>query len=149
MIYDKLSNIGIYKGTNPNLDCAIAYIMTHDLNQLPLGRTTVDGDNVYINVMDASAAPLEERKYELHHNYMDIQIDLAGVERIDTGDRTQVSMESYDEARDVGICSAPDLAQCIIGPGNFILCMADEPHKPNIATSNNTTLKKVVFKVHI
>ena len=149
MIYDKLSNLGLYKGMNPNLDTAIDYILSHDLNELPLGKTVVDGDNVYVNVMDAKASPVEERFYEVHKKYMDIQIDLAGVERIDTGDCTKMEMDEYNEEKDVAKATAVDLAQCLIGPGNFIICMANEPHKPNIAVSEDTVLKKAVCKVHI
>ena len=87
--------------------------------------------------------------YEVHKKYMDIQIDLVGVERIDTGDCTKMEMEEYSEESDVAKAYAPDLAQCIIGPGNFIICMAGEPHKPNIAVSEDTVLKKAVCKVHI
>lgn len=149
MIYDKLNNLGLYKGMNPNLDTAIDFITTHDLNELPLGKTVVDGTNVYINVMDAKASPVEERAYEIHKNYMDIQIDLVGVERIDTGDCTKMEVDEYDEEKDVAKATAVDLAQCLIGPGNFIICMAGEPHKPNIAVSEDTVLKKAVCKVHI
>ena len=149
MIYDKLINIGFYRGMNKNLDTAIDFILSHDLTKLPLGKTVVDGDNVYINVMDAQAFPIEERDYEIHKNYMDIQIDLAGVERIDTGDCTRMEPKEYDETKDVAIAAAADLATCIIGPENFIICMANEPHKPNIAVSEDTVLKKVVCKVHI
>lgn len=149
MIYDKFSNLGLYKGMNPNLDTAIDFITTHDLNELPLGKNVVDGTNVYINVMDAKASPVEERAYEIHKNYMDIQIDLVGVERIDTGDCTKMEVDEYDEEKDVAKATAVDLAQCLIGPGNFIICMAGEPHKPNIAVSEDTVLKKVVCKVHI
>ena len=53
MIYDKLINIGLYKGMNKNLDTAIDFILSHDLNELPMEKTVVDGDNVYINVMEA------------------------------------------------------------------------------------------------
>ena len=149
MIYDKLSNLGLYKGMNKNLDTAIDFISSHDLNELPLGKTVVDGDNVYINVMDAKAFPVEERAYEVHKNYMDIQIDLAGVEQIDTGDYTKMELAEYNEEKDVAKATAEDLAQCLIGPGNFIICMAGEPHKPNIAVSEDTVLKKAVCKVHI
>ena len=72
MIYDKLINMGLYKGMNKNLDTAIDFILSNNLNELPLGKTVVDGDNVYINVMDAKASPVEERAYEIHKNYMDI-----------------------------------------------------------------------------
>ncbi|MBR5598091.1 MAG: YhcH/YjgK/YiaL family protein [Lachnospiraceae bacterium] len=149
MIYDKLSNMKLYKGMNPNLDTAIDYILSHDLNELPLGKTVVDGDNVFINVMDAKAFPVEERFYEVHKKYMDIQMDLEGVERIDTGDISSMVMDDFDEDKDVAKATAADLAQCIIGPGNFIICMAGEPHKPNIAVNENHVLKKAVCKVHI
>ena len=149
MIYDKLVNMGLYKGMNKNLDTAIDFILSHDLNELPLGKTVVDGDNVYINVMDAKASPVEERAYEIHKNYMDIQMDLVGVERIDTGDFTKMEIDEYNEEKDVAKATADDLAGCLIGPGNFIICMAGEPHKPNIAVSEDTVLKKAVCKVHI
>ena len=149
MVYDKLSNMKLYKGMNPNLDTAIDFITSHDLNELPLGRTVVDGDNVYINVMDAKAFPVEERFYELHKNYIDIQMDLVGVERIDTGDCTKMKIDEYDAEKDVAKVTAEDLAQCLIGSENFIICMAGEPHKPNIAVSEDTVLKKAVCKVHI
>lgn len=55
MIYDKLENIGRYKGMNKHLDTAIDYILHNDLSSLPSGRTELDGDNVYINVMEAAA----------------------------------------------------------------------------------------------
>lgn len=149
MIFDKIENLKLYKGMNQNLDTAIDFILSHDLDKLPLGRTEIDSDQVYINVMDAKAFPIEERNYEVHKNYMDIQIDLMGIERIDTGDITRTTLRDYDETKDVGTADAPDLASCIIGSGNFILCMAKEPHKPNIAVCEDTILKKAVCKVHI
>lgn len=149
MIYDKLANITLYKGISKNLDTAIQYLSTHDLNQLPLGKTSVDGDLVYINVMETKAQPLEERKYEVHKNYLDIQIDLIGTERVDTGDFHKVTLENYNTEADVAVAYSDDVASCILGPGNFIICMAREPHKPNIAVSEDTFLKKAVVKVHI
>lgn len=149
MIYDKLINMSSYKGMNKNLDTAIDFILSHDLNELPMGKTVVDGDNVYINVMDAKAQPVEDRAYEIHKNYMDIQMDLVGVERIDTGDCTRMNCDEYNEEKDVAKVTAEDLAECIIGPENFIICMPNEPHKPNIAVTEDVVLKKAVCKVHI
>lgn len=149
MIYDKLSNLGFYRGINKNLDTAIDYILTHDLNELPIGKNIVDGDNVFINVMEAKAFPLEEREYELHKNYFDIQMDLVGVERVDTGNREDVTVSSYNEVSDVAVCDASYVSECIIGPGNFIICMPNEPHKPNIQVTEDTYLKKAVCKVRL
>ena len=149
MIYDKLKNIEIYKGLYSNLDTAISYLASHDLTALPAGRTEVDGDQVYINVMEASAAPASERGFEIHKKYMDIQIDLTGTEIIETGDSLSMKVSEYNEETDFGKAECPTLASCTMGPGNFIICMASEPHKPGIAASEDLFFKKCVVKVHI
>lgn len=148
MIYDKLENIKHYSGCNPNLDIAIEYIITHDLHKLPLGRTELSGSDVFINVMEAAAAPAKQQNYEIHKNYMDIQIDLSGTEMIQIGDSSDMRVESYNPETDFGVAHCNNLTSCIMGPGNFIICMCSEPHKPGIEVLADTALKKCVFKVH-
>ena len=50
MICDTLEHLTLYQGFHKNLDTAITFLMACDLNTLPLGRTEVDGDTVFINV---------------------------------------------------------------------------------------------------
>ena len=61
MICDALEHLNRYRGLHRNLDTAIdyltAYHVAHDLYDLPLGRTEVDGENVFINVMEADLSP--------------------------------------------------------------------------------------------
>ena len=54
MICDTLQHLTRYKGLCKNLDTAIDYLLTHDPASLPLGRTEVDGEEVFINTMDAT-----------------------------------------------------------------------------------------------
>lgn len=149
MIYDKLSNLNTYLGLNKNLDTAISYLTSHDLNSLPMGQTKVDGTDVFINVMEATASPATEKSFEIHKNYMDIQIDLLGTEIIETGDSSSMKVKNYNAETDFGTADCELLASCTMGAGNFIICMAGEPHKPGIATGENLFLKKCVVKVHI
>lgn len=149
MIFDSLKNIAVYKGMNPHLDTAIDFILSHDLESLPLGRTEIDGEYVFLNKMEATAAPAHTKQFEAHKNYLDIQIDLSGVERIDTGERIPLSSFDFNEEKDVGFTDCGTLASCILGPGNFAVCMAEELHKPTIAVTEDTALVKCVFKVHV
>ena len=52
MICDALEHLNRYRGLHQNLDTAIdyltAYHVARDLYDLPLGRTEVDGENVFI-----------------------------------------------------------------------------------------------------
>ena len=77
MICDTLQHLGRYRGLHPNLDTAIDYLLAHDLAALPLGRTEVDGDKVFINLMDATLHPDAGYHPEYHKLYADLQIDLT------------------------------------------------------------------------
>lgn len=73
MICDTLEHLTLYQGFHKNLDTAITFLMACDLNTLPLGRTEVDGDTVFINVMDAELHPNEGSHPEYHRIYADLQ----------------------------------------------------------------------------
>ena len=72
MICDALEHLDRYCGLHRNLDTAIdyltAYHVAHDLYDLPLGRTEVDGENVFINVMEADLSP-DSTRLEYHKKY--------------------------------------------------------------------------------
>ncbi len=148
MIYDKLHNIGTYKGVNAHLDTAIDYILATDLHALPMGKTPIDGDLVYISVMEAQSSPSCGRSFEIHKNYMDIQIDLAGTEIIEIGDADAMTVLDYNGQTDFASAACPALTSCTMGEGNFIVCMPCEPHKPGVQAKEDTFLKKCVIKVH-
>ena len=80
MICDTLDQLHLYKGFHKNLDTAIEFLAAHPLDTLPLGRTEVDGDEVFINVMDADLKPHTGSHAEYHRLYADLQIDLTGGE---------------------------------------------------------------------
>lgn len=147
MIFDQLNAIKNYMGISHNLDTAIEFILSHDLHELPLGKTEIDGSAVFLNKMEANAASAESKQFEVHRNYMDIQIDLSGTERIDTGKRVPYDTFEYHADNDIGFTDAPFLASCILGPGNFTICMTGEPHKPGISVTDDTKLVKCVIKV--
>jgi YhcH/YjgK/YiaL family protein len=147
MIFDKIANAGLYKGMHPSMDKAIDFMMTADLHALPLGRTVIDGDRVFINKMQATTAPAEEKQFEVHRKYLDIQIDLSGQETIETGDRDVFFCADFSEEKDVGFAHCPAIAACTLGNGTFTVCMAGEPHKPGITAGPDTALLKCVIKV--
>lgn len=149
MIFDQLAHIKAYQGISRNLDTAIAFITSHNLQELPMGRTEINGTQVFLNKMEAETVPETAKQYEVHKKYMDIQIDLAGTERIDTGRRVSFDNFDFDVEKDIGFTDTPFLASCTLGPGNFTICMAGEPHKPGITVTDDTKLVKCVLKVQV
>lgn len=149
MVYDKISNIEKYKGMSEQLDKAIDFLCNTDLGELPLGKTVISEDKVFANVMEAEAREEALIAYEIHKKYMDIQIDIEGTEIIKIGAGENETIDAYREDIDFGTVSCKESAVCIMGKGNFIICMGEEPHKPGIASQEDVLLKKCVIKVAV
>lgn len=109
MICDALEHLNRYRGLHRNLDTAIdyltAYHVAHDLSDLPLGRTEVDGGNVFINVMEADLSP-DSTRLEYHKKYADLQIDLTGGEG--WGYTNLPGEEAGEFTGDIGFRTSPD-----------------------------------------
>lgn len=107
MIYDGLDVIERYRGLSRGLDVLIDWLGKNDPKDLPLGRTEIDGSRVFANVMEAKTKRREDARFEFHHRYADVQIDLEGEERFfTTPGATDVTVE-YDETADKGHASPP------------------------------------------
>ena len=130
MICDTLDQLHLYKGFHKNLDTAIAFLAAHPLDTLPLGRTEVDGDEVFINVMDADLKPHTGSHAEYHRLYADLQIDLTGGEGwgYETAPGTEV--EPYQP--DIGKKDSEDAVFGALGEGRFVLFFPGELHCPGV-----------------
>ena len=147
MICDTLDHLTLYQGFHKNLDTAITFLMACDLNTLPLGRTEVDGDTVFINVMDAELHPNAGSHPEYHRIYADLQIDLTGGEG--WGYTTLPGEESGEFTGDIGFRTSPDAVSGTLGEGRFVLFFPGELHKPGVARPGCAHVRKVVIKIRM
>ena len=128
MICDTLEHLARYKGLHPNLDTAIDYLLTHDLSALPNGRTEVDGDEVFINVMDA-----------------DLQIDITGGEG--WGYTNEPGEEVGEYTVDCGFQDSASVVSGALGEGRFVLFFPTELHKPGLVQDGCANVRKAVVKI--
>ena len=130
MICDDLKHLKRYQGLNKNLDTAIDYLQTHDLAALPDGRTEVDGDNVFINMMDA---------------YADLQIDITGGEG--WGYTNLPGKEIGEFTGDCGFQDSASVVTGALGEGRFVLFFPTELHKPGLVQHGCVGVRKAVVKI--
>ena len=150
MICDALEHLNRYRGLHRNLDTAIdyltAYHVAHDLYDLPLGRTEVDGENVFINVMEADLSP-DSTRLEYHKKYADLQIDLTGGEG--WGYTNLPGEEAGEFTGDIGFRTSPDAVSGTLGEGRFVLFFPGELHTPGVARPGCAHVRKVVIKIRM
>ena len=147
MIVDSFDYIACYKGLHPNLDKAIDWLNSHTLDALENGKTIIDGENVFVNVMDADLRDADGAAFEYHRRYADLQIDITGGEG--WGYATAPGEEVGTFTGDIGFQNSPDAVTGSLGEGRFVLFFPGELHKPGVARPECTKVRKAVVKIRM
>ena len=106
----------------------------------------MDGENVFINVMEADLSP-DSTRLEYHKKYADLQIDLTGGEG--WGYTTLPGEEAGEFTGDIGFRTSPDAVSGMLGEGRFVLFFPGELHKPGVARPGCAHVRKVVIKIRM
>lgn len=145
MIYCNLNRLSRYAKPGTHLDTAIRYLQTHDLMKLPMGKTLVDSDNVYINRFDYETA--EHNLTEAHPQDIDIHIVLEGAEYVGIADVTAMPNAELTPDGDLleSVRSFP--CMCRLEPGDILIVFPEDAHCPKLWCGSTGHVKKVVIKV--
>ena len=149
MIMDKLSNLKLYQNCR-NLKEAAEYLQTHDLKDLPDGRTTISGEDLYVNVSSYTSKAPETVKAEAHNRYIDIQVMLSGKEIMGYAPRS--TMDAPIEERpdsDLFFYAQKDMTPLLVREGMFTVFYPDDAHAPCMAAGEPEAVRKAVLKVRI
>jgi biofilm protein TabA len=150
MIYDTFENIGLYFKPEDRIYKAIQYVMNFD-HSLPDGEYDVEGKEIFAKVASYETSPAEERKFEGHKDYIDVQILLSGQERMDVSINQELDpLGEYDEVKDVTKFKAtPTFTSVAMQPGMFVVFSPDDVHRPNCNLCTKTKNRKICMKVKI
>jgi YhcH/YjgK/YiaL family protein len=150
MIYDRLENMNLYCQPGTLLHRAIVY--AHDVAPTVAdGRTDIDGERLYASVATYETGSREERRFEAHRKYIDVQVLLEGEESIDISlDKELPLLEAYDEARDVMFLKPPrHVASLPMRPGFFVVFYPHDVHRPGCHLRDKRRVRKIVIKVAV
>lgn len=84
MIFSKLTGTDTLSVYPQAIQDALRYLQQTDVMALELGRHDLDGDRMFVNVMDMTTRPYEGSYPEIHKKYVDLMYWPEGGERIGT-----------------------------------------------------------------
>lgn len=133
---------------NPFFTKAMEYIKTHDLSTMECRKHIIDGDNLWVTIMDCEMKDQENARLEVHNRYIDIQIPLSCEEQFGVRDRTTCELPDgeFDEGRDILFFDDPYEKIVTVGTGELITFTPNDAHAPLIGKG---TIHKAVFKVKV
>jgi len=148
MIADSIKHITLYRGMQPHLDTAIDFLLKTDLSTLPDGKTVIDGDHVFVNVMEVDLREAEGATFEYHKKYADLQINITGGEYWECTLSGETA-EEYSEERDCGLMTGTPTCTGTLGNGRFAVFFPMEYHKPSCINGDCTHVRKAVIKIEV
>ena len=146
MIVDSLSKLGIYSAVYPRFSTVMGYLAGVDLAAINEGKYEIDGDSIFMTVVDAELKKPENAFLETHDKYIDIQIVISGTETFGWKDRDKCkeAKEAYSDRKDIAFFSDKPSAFVTLGAGECIVFFPGDAHAPLIGDGK---VKKCIVKV--
>ena len=114
------------------------------------GRYEINGDQIYVNVMELNAKSLADQLAEKHEDYIDVHYLIEGNEMIGWAP-LQAGIEPvkpYDSEGDYAIYApSQDEVLLPLKPGMFTVFFPHDIHRPGMGPEGK--IKKAVIKIHM
>jgi len=133
------------------LERAFEFLARTDLAALPLGRTDIEGTDMFLTVSEAETRAPAQVKFEAHRRYIDIQLVVRGQESIGYAPvASLVTAEPYDATKDIEFFSVPqESATLALRAGDFAVFAPGDGHRPSLHLDGPHVSRKVVVKVSV
>lgn len=148
MILDTLKNSAAYISVHPRFEKAFEFLHSVNLQELPIGKTELEGADLVVNVIDITGKTTETAKMETHKNFIDIQVPVGAVETMGWKDASKLEqpIAPYNPEKDLTLFEDKASSFVNVQPFEFAIFFPEDGHQPGIGEG---TYKKIIVKVRV
>ena len=127
---------------------ALQYIADTDLTTLENGKHLLDGEDLFVNIVDSAMKTPEQARLEVHDKYIDIQVPLSKAESFGVKPRKDCAEPDgeFNAEMDILFYKDKDWTTVTVQVGEAITFDPDTAHAPLIGEG---TIHKAIFKVKV
>ncbi len=150
MIFDSIENASKYFILGERIKKGFDFLLNTDLENLKPDRYEIENDEIFANVQILTTKNKEDKKWEAHRKYIDIQYLIKGRECMGYGllQNFKTSVE-YDDKNDIEFLSGDKFNYINLSKGEFVIFYPDDVHAPVLNVDENKEIKKVIVKIKI
>lgn len=130
------------------LEC-FEYAAAHDLSAFEKGRYEIDGERLFVNIVEYTTQAPEKRFWEAHRNYLDVHLMLSGTEQIDLNFIRNMEQKDFVEQDDFLPLDGEKNSSVTMTEGDFLICYPADGHRTAVAVYEPERIKKAIFKVAV
>ncbi|MGF0033495.1 YhcH/YjgK/YiaL family protein [Bariatricus sp. SGI.154] len=149
MIFGNVQNLEEYPFLEEQVKECFEYAKEHDLAGYEKGSHEIDGDRLFVNIVEYETVAAEERFWEAHKNYLDVHLMLHGTEQIDLNFIQNMDVKEFVPKDDFLPMDGEKNSSVILRDGDFLICYPSDGHRTAVAVNGSEKIKKAIFKVRI
>ena len=107
------------------------FAAANDLLSFEKGSHPIDGEDLFVNIVEYETTNAEDRFWEAHRQYLDLHFMLRGPEQIDVNFIDNMEQKDFVEKDD------------------FLLCYPADAHRTAVKVDEPVLIKKAIFKIRI
>lgn len=149
MICAKIQSTKDYSSINENLKKAFEFLEGNDLKELAVGKYEIQGEDIFALVQEYITEKEEEKKWESHEKYIDIQLIVEGKEIMGYApiELLEVKKDLRPEKDMIFYKESSNGSNIKFANGDYAIFFPEDGHKPGCALGECSKVKKVVVKV--
>jgi YhcH/YjgK/YiaL family protein len=138
-----------YSSTNRNFVKAFEFLKSNNLKELTLGKHKIEGEKIFALVQEYTTQKEEEKKWESHEKYIDIQLIVEGEEIMGYAPISCLKLEEDLRAEKDLIFYEETTKGSNIKFSNdeYAIFFPEDGHRPGCALGEGSKVRKIVVKV--
>lgn len=149
MIFGNIKNLNEYSYLEEQIKECFEYAKTHDLASYEKGSHVIDGERLFVNIVEYTTTTPENRFWEAHRKYLDLHLMLHGTEQIDLNFLQNMEVKEFVEKDDFVPMDGVKNSSVILCDGDFLICYPADGHRTAVEVDGPQTIKKAIFKILI
>lgn len=146
MIFGNSSQKKICSLLEEKVQRCLEYAKTHNLVEYKPGSYPIEGEDIFVNIVEYETKTPEERFWEAHKKYIDIHYLLRGQEQINLNFIEKMEQKEFVEKDDFLPLEGQSAASVILNETDFLVCYPEDGHMTAIKVDKPMTIKKAIFK---
>ena len=149
MIFGNIKNLHEYDYLPVDIKKCFEYAASNNLLDFEKGSYKIDGNNLFVNIVEYETIDVENRFWEAHKNYLDLHLMLDGKEQIDVNFIGNMEEKEFVEKDDFLPLEGDKNGHVILEKDDFLICYPNEAHRTAVKVNNPKKIKKAIFKIII
>ncbi|HIZ64312.1 MAG TPA: YhcH/YjgK/YiaL family protein, partial [Candidatus Blautia pullicola] len=147
MVFGNIRDLKDYGYLEAEVLKCFEYAKNHDLLSYEKGSHEIEGDNLFVNIVEYETTTPENRFWEAHKKYLDLHFMLKGPEQIDVNFIDNMEQKEFVDKDDFLPLEGEANSHVVLTEGDFLLCYPKDAHRTAVQVNTPAVIKKAIFKI--